>query len=94
MPIGTIDNLELAQKILEAFDEQFGLHPGFRAVHAKGVMCAGTFTPSPEAAQLTRAPHARRPSTPVTVRYSNGTGLPQIPDYDPNASPRGMALGS
>jgi hypothetical protein len=27
-------------------------------------MCVGTFTPSPDAARLTRAPHAGRPSTP------------------------------
>ena len=39
-------------------------------------MCAGTFTPSPEAAKLTRAPHAGKPSTPVTVRYSDSTGVP------------------
>jgi catalase len=56
-------------------------------------MCAGLFTPSPEAAHLTRAPHASRPSTPVTVRYSNATGLPTIPDNDPAQSgPRGIAI--
>jgi catalase len=56
-------------------------------------MCSGTFTPSPEAAQLTRAPHANRPSTPVTVRYSNSTGVPTIPDNDPARSgPRGIAV--
>ena len=45
-----------------------------------------------EAAKLTRAPHASRPSTPVTVRYSNSTGVPTIPDNDPKrSSPRGMA---
>jgi catalase len=56
-------------------------------------MCAGTFTPSPGAAELTRAPHANRPSTPVTVRYSDSTGVPNIPDNDPAKSgPRGIAL--
>jgi catalase len=89
----TITNPALAQQILDAFDEAFGLHPGFRPAHAKGLMCSGTFTPSPEAAKLTRAPHASRPSTPVTVRYSNSTGLPNIPDNDPARSgPRGMAI--
>jgi catalase len=93
MASGTLINPELAQQILEAFDQQFGLHPGFRPAHAKGLMCAGTFTPSPEAAKLTRAPHARRPSTAVTVRYSNSTGIPTIPDNDPMRSgPRGMAI--
>ena len=93
LPTGTITNPTLAQKILDAFDAQFGLHPGYRPAHAKGLMCSGTFIPSPEAAQLTRAPHASRPPTPVTVRFSDSTGLPNIPDNDPARSgPRGMAI--
>jgi len=70
-----------------------GVHPGFRPAHAKGLMCAGTFSPSRKAAGLTRAPHAGRLSTPVTVRYSNSTGIPTIPDNDPARSgPRGIAI--
>jgi catalase len=70
-----------------------GVHAGFRPAHAKGLMCAGTFQPSREAADLTRAPHASRPSTPVTVRYSDSTGLPTVPDNDPARSgPRGIAV--
>ena len=93
MPAGTIANLPLAEKLLDILDTLFGLHPGFRAAHAKGLMCSGTFTPSPEAAKLTRAPHANRPSTPVTVRFSDSTGLPTIPDNDPQRSgPRGFAV--
>jgi catalase len=90
---GTITNPALAQQLLDAIDEQFGLHPGFRPAHAKGLMCSGIFTPSAEAATLTRAPHANRPSTAVTARYSNSTGIPTIPDNDPRrSSPRGMAI--
>jgi catalase len=93
MPTGTIANPALAQQLLDALDAQSGLHPRFRPAHAKGLMCEGTFTPSPDAATLTRAPHAQRPSTPVTVRYSNSTGVPTIPDNDPARSgPRGMAI--
>src|SRR5882672_1388122 len=93
MPTGTIANQALAQQLLDALDAQSGLHPGFRPAHAKGLMCSGTFTPSPEAAKLTRAPHASRPSTPVTVRYSDSTGVPTIPDNDPQRSgPRGVAV--
>jgi catalase len=33
-----------------------------------------------------------RPSTPATVRFSNSTGIPVIPDNDPNADPRGCAI--
>jgi len=90
---GVITNPGLARQLLEALDAASGLHPGFRPAHAKGLMCTGTFTPSAEAGKLTRAPHAHRPSTPVTVRYSNGTGLPTIPDNDPGRSgPRGFAI--
>lgn len=92
-PQGAISNPVLAQQLLDALDALSGLHPGYRPAHAKGLMCAGTFTPAPEAAQLTRAPHANRASTPVTVRYSNSTGLPNIPDNDPaRSSPRGMGI--
>lgn len=93
MPAGTYTNLALAEKLLDALDKLSGLHPGFRPAHAKGLICSGTFTPSPEAAKLTRAPHAGKPSTPVTVRYSDSTGVPTIPDNDPQKSgPRGFAV--
>lgn len=83
---------DLSKKLLEKLDALFGLHPGFRPVHAKGVMCSGTFTPSAEAATLTKAPHAQRQSTPVILRFSDFAGIPTISDTDPNASPRGIAL--
>ena len=93
MPTSTITNPALAQQLLDAIDATSGgLHPGFRPAHAKGLMCSGTFTPSPEGAKLTRAPHATRPSTPVTVRYSDGTGLPTIPDNDSRSGPKGIAI--
>ncbi len=84
----------LIADLLDALDKlSGGVHAGFRPAHAKGLMVAGTFAPSPEAARLTRAPHASRPSTPVTVRYSNSTGLPAVPDNDPARSgPRGLAV--
>jgi catalase len=84
----------LITDLLAVLDElSGGVHPGFRPAHAKGLMCAGTFRPAPEAAPLTRTPHASRPSTPVTVRYSDSPGLPNIPDNDPARSgPRGIAI--
>ena len=93
MPLPSDDKiLKLANDLLAQFDAIFGLHPGFRPAHAKGIMLTGAFTPSPEAASLTRAPHAARDSTRVTVRFSNSTGLPQIPDNDPSSNPRGLAI--
>lgn len=82
----------LSEEILKTFEAIFGPHPGFRPVHAKGALVTGTFKPSSEAASLTRAPHANRESTPVTVRFSDSAGIPLIPDNDPNANPRGFGL--
>jgi len=68
-----------------------GPHAGYRANHAKGVMVTGTFTPSAGARKISKAPHFLH-SVPVTVRFSNGTGVPTLPDANPNASPHGMAI--
>lgn len=93
MPLPSDEKLiRLANDLLQQFDAIFGLHPGLRPAHAKGVLLTGSFTPSRDAASLTRAPHANRGSTPVTVRFSDSTGLPMIPDNDPNANPRGLAI--
>jgi catalase len=93
MPLPTDEKLlALSADIIQQFDTLFGLHPTFRPAHAKGVMLTGTFTPSPDAVALTNAPHVLRLSTPVTVRFSNSTGLPLVPDNDPNANPRGLAI--
>ncbi|MEO6815982.1 MAG: catalase family peroxidase [Edaphobacter sp.] len=93
MPLPSDEKLiALSNDLLQQFETIFGQHPGFRPAHAKGTMLTGTFTPSSNAGSLSRAPHLTRPSTPVTVRFSNSTGLPLIPDNDPNASPRGCAI--
>jgi catalase len=93
MPLPSDEKIiQLSKALLEQFDTIFGLHPGFRPAHAKGILLTGTFTPAPEAASLTRAPHATRASTPVSVRFSDSTGIPNIPDNDPNANPRGIGI--
>jgi catalase len=93
MPLPNDENLlSLAEDLLRQITTIFGEHPGFRPVHAKGAMFTGAFRPTPAAASLTRAPHTLRPSTLVTMRFSNTTGVPLIPDTDPNASPRGLAV--
>src|SRR5215475_7205394 len=93
MPLPSDERVvQLANDLLAQLDAMFGLHPGFRPAHAKGIMLSGTFTPSSEAASLSRAPHVTRESTPVTLRFSNGTGLPAIPDNAPDANPRGLAI--
>lgn len=64
----------------------------YTAAHSKGFLLTGTFKPTPEAGKLSIAHHFTAASTPIIVRFSNGTGLPTIPDTDPNCDPRGMAI--
>jgi catalase len=85
---------ELAGELLAVLDQlSGGVHPGFRPAHAKGVMYIGKFTPSADAAKLTRAPHAVGEPTPVTVRFSTSAGIPTVADNDVKGSgPQGMAV--
>ena len=95
MPLTTDERLlALSRDVLKGFEKvDGGIHPGFRPAHAKGILLGGIFTPSSEASSLTTAPHINRPSTPVTVRFSDFAGIPTVPDNDPqNASPRGCAI--
>ena len=69
-----------------------GVHTGYRFAHAKGIVCTGTFTPAPAAASISTAAHLHGGPVEVTVRFSDGTGNPQIPDTDPNSAPKGMAV--
>ena len=85
--------LALAKEVIQGFDDLQGVHPGHRPAHAKGQLVAGTFTPTSEAASVSVAPHFAAPSTPVVARFSDSTGLPNVPDNDPNLSgPRGFAV--
>lgn len=69
-----------------------GPHKGYRANHAKGIVAKGEFVPSAEAAQISKAAHLQKTATPVTVRFSDATGVPTIPDADGNAFPKGIAI--
>jgi len=93
MPLPSDEKIvALSEELIAQFDAIFGLHPGFRPAHARGVLLSGTFTPTSDAARLSSAPHFNRESTPVTARFSSSTGIPLIPDTDPNANPRGLGI--
>jgi catalase len=83
---------ELVHEIFDTMVQVHGVKAGNRVVHAKGIVCQGTFTPSKDAATLSRAGHFQGVSVPVTVRLSDGNPDPIIPDNSPNAGPRGMSL--
>lgn len=95
MPLSTDEKLlALSRDVIAGFDKaNGGVHAGFRPAHAKGLLLTGTFTPSSDAATLTRAPHIQRPATPVTARFSVFAGIPTVPDNAPQgAGPRGFAV--
>jgi catalase len=80
----------LAEQAVDAINDISGAHPGHRAAHAKGNLLAATFTATPDAARLTTAAHMQAEPVRSTVRFSNGGGNPDIPDYAREG--RGMAV--
>src|SRR4051794_24434459 len=81
----------LATEVIDAVNALAGAHEGERALHSKGTLCAGTFSASPEAANLSTASHFQG-GEPVRahVRFSNGGGEPEGRDGAREA--RGMAV--
>ena len=69
------------EQLLDALHSLFGgVHSGYRAIHAKGIVCAGTFTPAATVGSVRKrgnaAEAARRPARFVfdelTARLSRG----------------------
>lgn len=79
------------QQMNDALHTAFGDHH-VRAVHAKGVMATGEFTPAASGAALSSAALFRRGTIPVLIRFSDFTGIPEIPDNAGAANPRGLAI--
>jgi catalase len=79
-------------QVVDAMNRVFGAHPGFRAIHAKGVVVEGSFKGAPDAAALSRATLFDGRTISVTARFSDSTGIPTIPDGSPDANPHGMAI--
>lgn len=80
----------LAENLVDALNALYGAHPGHRAAHAKGSCYTASFTPTADAARLSRAPHFRGAPVPALVRFSNGSGDPA--SHDGAADGRGMAV--
>jgi catalase len=86
------DSKDLAQQIFDTMLKVPGTQPGNRVVHAKGIVCEGTFTASKEAASLSRAAQFKGTAVPLTIRFSDAAPSPTIPDNSPDAQPRGMSI--
>ena len=87
----TADDAPLPTQIVDLANKVDGVHPGFRAFHAKGLVVEGTFKASPEAARLSSAKLFNGSTIAVTARFSDGAGVPTVPDGTP-AMPRGIAI--
>ncbi|HJW37271.1 MAG TPA: catalase family peroxidase [Candidatus Udaeobacter sp.] len=85
------DPIHTPAELVESMHSAFGYNH-CRAVNAKGVIFQGEFTPDSHAKEITKAPHLQGPSSSVTVRFSDFSGVPTIPDNDPMANPRGLAI--
>ena len=81
-----------AVQTVDVMNKLWGRHPGVRANHAQGVVVEGSFTATPEAAGLSSAAVFAGKPVPVTVRFSDATGLPDLADGADAANPHGMAI--
>lgn len=79
-----------ADKVVGALEGAFGVTPGQRRNHIKGVCAVGAFVATQEAAGLSRSALFSGKQIPVIARFSLAGGNPKVPDTARN--PRGMAL--
>ncbi|SAL25962.1 catalase family peroxidase [Caballeronia humi] len=77
-------------KIVAAFEQANGPHPGFRRNHAKGVCATGWLDSNGQAAALSKAALFAPGKVPVVARIAYAGGLPFIPDEP--ATVRSLAL--
>lgn len=79
-----------AEQVVGALEKTFGVTPGERRNHIKGVCATGEFVGTAEAARYSRSLLFSGKAIPVIARFSVAGGNPKVPDTAKN--PRGMAL--
>ena len=82
---------ETPLSMVNALHAAFGEHHA-RAVHSKGTILEGSFTPAAQALDISHAKVFSSGPIPITVRFSDFTGIPTIPDNIGDANPRGFAV--
>ena len=92
LTVARADDASLAEKTVDTLNKVWGVHPGFRANHAKGTVVEGTFTPSAAGPALSKAVLFQGKPSTVTARFSDSGGLPTLPDGAGPANPHGMAI--
>jgi catalase len=93
-PVRAESDVPMEVKLVDAMEHlSSGPYKGFRAVHAKGLVAQAEFIASEEAKSITKASFLQPGiHTPVIVRFSNNSGIPNLSDSDPDSSPRGLAI--
>jgi catalase len=86
-----IPGKESPRAMVDALHTAFGNHHA-RAVHTKGVMMVGSFSPAPEAQTICAAPIFAGGALPVITRFSLFAGIPDLSDNAAPASPSGLAF--
>ena len=86
----TTDIDATAARIHDALRSAPSSSPSHRALHAKGTVAEGRFTPTGELADMTSAAHLVDGSTPAVVRFSHPGADPGVSDAVPSA--RGVAV--
>ena len=77
-------------QLVETMRALAGSHLGFRPVHAKGIVCSGTFRGATDAGRVSRAPHLQGQTVPTVMRFSNASGDPDV--HDGLANARALAV--
>src|SRR5271154_3367488 len=77
-------------RFTDGFEEVFGVHPGFRRNHAKGVGVSGFFESNGNGVRLSKAAVFQPGRVPVLGRFSLGGGNPFAPDS--GSAPHGLGL--
>src|SRR5258708_31859499 len=67
-------------RFTDGFEEVYGVHPGFRRNHAKGVGVSGFFESNGNGVRRSKAAVFRPGRVPVLGRFSLGGGQPYAPD--------------
>ena len=80
----------LAEQTVTALEGAYGVHPGQRRNHTKGMCALGQFVGTTEAAAYSRSPMFSGSAIPVVARFSLAGGNPKASDTE--RSPRGLGL--
>jgi catalase len=81
-----------APQVVTALEEAYGVHPGQRRNHTKGMCALGSFVGTPEAAAYSRSALFSGSTVPAVVRFSLAGGNPNAADTE--KTPRGWPWSS